>query len=73
MAHFYTWSCMCEKQPGCLLSLIHIYYKRYTGTNWMSAEHFDISIDSSRHPEQEAVDIIVSNLDIMFKINAEKL
>ena len=17
-AHFYTWSCMCEKQPGCL-------------------------------------------------------
>ena len=39
----------------------------------MSAEHFDISIDSSRHPEQEAVDIIVSNLDIMFKINAEKL
>ena len=46
------------------------YYKRYTGSHWMSAEHFDISIDSSRHPGEEAVDIIVSSLDVMFKINA---
>ena len=46
------------------------YYKRYTGSHWMSAEHFDISIDSSRHPGKEAVDIIVSSLDVMFKINA---
>ena len=46
------------------------YYKRYTGSHWMSAEHFDISIDSSRHPGEEAVDIIVSRLDVMFKINA---
>lgn len=49
------------------------YYRRYTGSNWMSAEHFDISIDSSRHPSEEAVDIIVNNLDVMFKINADKL
>ena len=46
------------------------YYKRYTGSHWMSAEHFDISIDSSRHPGEEAVDIIVSSLDVMFKITA---
>ena len=46
------------------------YYKRYTGSHWMSAEHFDISIDSSRHPGEEAVDIIVSSLDVMFKIIA---
>ena len=46
------------------------YYKRYTGSHWMSAEHCDISIDSSRHPGEEAVDIIVSSLDVMFKINA---
>ena len=45
-------------------------YYRYTGSHWMSAEHFDISIDSSRHPGEEAVDIIVSSLDVMFKINA---
>ena len=48
------------------------YYKRYTGTDWRDAAHFDISIDSSMHPEQEAVDIIVSTLDVMFKINAGK-
>ena len=48
------------------------YYKRYTGTDWRDAAHFDISIDSSMHPEQEAVDIIVNTLDVMFKINAGK-
>ena len=48
------------------------YYKRYTGTDWRDAAHFDISIDSSLHPEQEAVDIIVNTLDVMFKINAGK-
>ena len=46
------------------------YYRRYTGSHWMSAEHFDISIDSSRHPGEEAVDIIVSSRDVMFKIHA---
>ena len=46
------------------------YYRRYTGSHWMSAEHFDISIDSSRHPGEESVDIIINSLDVMFKINA---
>ena len=49
------------------------YYKRYTGGNWMSAEHFDVCIDSSAHPMEEAVDIIVGTLDVMFKVNAGKL
>ena len=45
------------------------YYKRYTGSNWRDAGHFDISIDTSMHPMEEAVDIIAANLDIMFKVN----
>ena len=48
------------------------YYKRYTGSDWRDAAHFDISIDSSMHPDEEAVDIIVNSLDVMFKINAKR-
>lgn len=48
------------------------YYKRYTGADWRDAAHFDISIDSSMHPPEEAVDIIVSSLETMFKINLAK-
>ena len=48
------------------------YYKRYTGTDWRDAAHFDISIDTSMHPDEEAVDIIVNSLEVMFKINANR-
>ncbi len=48
------------------------YYRRYTGTDWRDAAHFDISVDTSMHPEEEAVDIIVNSLEVMFKINAKK-
>ena len=48
------------------------YYKRYTGSDWRDASHFDISVDTSMHPLEEAADIIISNLDVMFKINANK-
>ena len=48
------------------------YYKRYTGSNWRDASHFDISVDTSLHPDDEVVDIIIESLDTMFKINAGK-
>ena len=48
------------------------YYRRYTGTDWRDASHFDISVDTSMHPDDEAADIIINNLDVMFKINAAK-
>ena len=43
------------------------YYKRYTGSDWKSAEHYDISIDTSMHTPENAVNIIVDSLEVMFK------
>lgn len=43
------------------------YYRRFTGSDWMSAEHFDISIDTTLHTPENAANIIIDSLEVMFK------
>ena len=40
-----------DKQRGA-------YYEYFTGSNWRDADHYDLSIDSSRFSREECVQII---------------
>ena len=50
-----------DKQRGA-------YYEYFTGSNWRDADHYDLSIDSSRFSREECVQIIKKGLELFLNV-----
>ena len=44
------------------------YYEYFTGSNWRDADHYDLSIDSSRFSREECVQIIKKGLELFLNV-----